>query len=195
MKILIDNGHGVGTPGKRSPDCTLYEYEWNRREANMICDILQAEGYDAELLVPELQDISLAERCRRANKYDKTKTILVSIHVNAAGDGVRWSTARGWSIWTTRGITEADKLAQCVWNVAKRTFAPPLSVRSYSGAYLGHDFESNFYILLHAFCPAVLIENFFMDNKDDCAYLKTDAGLATCAEVAVAGIKEYLAGL
>lgn len=30
MKILIDNGHGRETPGKRSPDGTLREYAWNR---------------------------------------------------------------------------------------------------------------------------------------------------------------------
>jgi N-acetylmuramoyl-L-alanine amidase len=26
MKILIDNGHGIDTPGKRSPDGVLREY-------------------------------------------------------------------------------------------------------------------------------------------------------------------------
>ena len=30
MKILIDNGHGIETPGKRSPDGVLREYAWNR---------------------------------------------------------------------------------------------------------------------------------------------------------------------
>ena len=30
MKILIDNGHGVDTPGKRSPNGVLREYAWNR---------------------------------------------------------------------------------------------------------------------------------------------------------------------
>ena len=30
-KILIDNGHGVETPGKRSPDGILREYAWNRK--------------------------------------------------------------------------------------------------------------------------------------------------------------------
>ena len=30
MKILIDNGHGRETPGKRSPDGKLREYAYNR---------------------------------------------------------------------------------------------------------------------------------------------------------------------
>ena len=28
MKILIDNGHGENTPGKRSPDGTFREYAY-----------------------------------------------------------------------------------------------------------------------------------------------------------------------
>lgn len=192
MKILIDNGHGADTKGKRSPDGTLREYAWAREVAHMICDLLQAEGYDASLLVPEERDISLAERCRRANKFDKNSTILVSIHVNAAGDGKKWMKASGWGIYTTRGITKADALAESIWKSAKEAFKSPLTVRSYSNDKYGHDFENDFYILLHSYCPAVLIENFFMDNKADCEYLKTLSAKATCAEVAVAGIKDYL---
>lgn len=192
MKILIDNGHGSNTPGKRSPDGVLREYSWARAVSRMICDILQAEGYDARLLVPEQWDVSLSERCRRANQSNKRDTILVSIHINAAGSGSKWMKARGWSIFTTKGITEADKLAECIWNQANKTFKAPLTVRSYSSAKMGHDFEENFYILLHSYCPAVLIENFFMDNHEDCNYLRTDKAMAECAEVAVAGIKDYL---
>ena len=193
MKILIDNGHGSETPGKRSPDGELREYKWNRDVANMICDLLQAEGYDAQLLVPETNDISLADRCARANRYDKRKTVLASVHVNASSADGKWGRARGWSIYTTKGITLADQLAESIWNAANRTFKEPLTTRSYSTSPLGHDFEAEFYILMHTYCPAVLIENFFMDNKQDCAYLQTDEGKATCAEVAIEGIKAFMA--
>lgn len=191
MKILIDNGHGSNTAGKRSPDGSLREYKWCREVACMVCDILQAEGYDASLLVPEEIDISLAERCRRANRFPKRDTVLVSIHNNAAGDGSRWMNARGWSIYTTKGITEADTLAGCIWDRANKTFKYPLAVRSYSNSKMGHDYEENFYILLHTYCPAVLVENFFQDNKEDVRYLLTPGGKAACAEVIVLGIKDY----
>ena len=36
MKILIDNGHGHNTPGKRSPDGTLLEAAYNREIAQLI---------------------------------------------------------------------------------------------------------------------------------------------------------------
>ena len=187
--ILIDNGHGKETPGKRSPDGVLREYAWAREVARMVCDELQA---NARLLVPEERDVPLAERCRRANQYDKRKSILVSIHNNAAGDGSKWMTARGWAIYTTRGITEADRLAEAIYQRAVRAFRAPLKVRSYSSAPLGHDFEADFYILLHSYMPAVLVENFFQDNQADVAYLLTPAGKAACAGVIVEGIKDYL---
>lgn len=193
MKILVDNGHGVDTKGKQSPDGSLREYKWAREVARMICDLLQAEGFDASLLVPEEKDIALATRCARANKYNKKTTLLVSIHINASGSDGKWRKARGWRIFTTRGITEADTLAEYIWQAAKATFKAPLTVGSYSNAKYGHDWENDFYIIKKSYCPAVLIENFFMDNHEDCNYLKTDLAKATCAEVVVAGIKAYLA--
>ena len=48
--VLVDNGHGKETPGKRSPDGSFREYRWAREVACMVCDLLQAQGYDARLL-------------------------------------------------------------------------------------------------------------------------------------------------
>lgn len=42
MKILIDNGHGIDTKGKRSPDGRLMEYAQNRLLAGRIVTALQA---------------------------------------------------------------------------------------------------------------------------------------------------------
>ena len=49
-------------PGKRSPDGTFLEAIYNREIAKRIVAELQNKGYDAELLVPEEEDISLNER-------------------------------------------------------------------------------------------------------------------------------------
>lgn len=57
MKILIDNGHGAETRGKRSPDGRLLEYRENRIIARGIVTALAARGLDAALLVPEENDI------------------------------------------------------------------------------------------------------------------------------------------
>ena len=193
MTILIDNGHGVGTKGKCSPDGRLKEYKWTREVACMTCDLLQADGwFDAILLVPEERDVPLAERVARANKFDKNDSILVSLHVNAAKSDGKWHNAKDWRIFTTRGITKADTLAEHIWKSAKSTFKHPLTVGSYSNQEYGHDWENDFYIIKKSYMPAVLVENFFMDNKDNVDYLLTDSAKATCAEVIVAGIESYL---
>ena len=68
MKILIDNGHGIDTPGKRSPDGSLREYLYNRQIAQAIVEKLKEKDIDAELLVTEIEDVSLKERVARVNK-------------------------------------------------------------------------------------------------------------------------------
>lgn len=45
------------------------------------------------------------------------KAFLISIHVNAAGNGP-WMNARGWSAWTSKGQTAGDKLADKLYEAA-----------------------------------------------------------------------------
>lgn len=47
MKNLIDNGHGIDTPGKRSPDGVLREYAWNRMISGRVVSALTDLGHDA----------------------------------------------------------------------------------------------------------------------------------------------------
>ena len=53
------------------------------------------------------------------------------------------------------------------------------------------DWEENFYILRHSLCPAVLTENFFMDNKKDFAYLISDEGKRNLINTIIQGITSY----
>lgn len=113
MKILLDNGHGENTPGKRSPDGKLREYLYAREIASMVYDELYNRDYDVELLVPETTDISLSERCKRANKFAKElgnkNVLLVSIHCNAAGNGSAWMGAKGWSVFVSNNASSNSK--------------------------------------------------------------------------------------
>lgn len=126
MKILIDNGHGENTPGKRSPDGSLREYAYAREIANRIAHELSARGYDAERIVRETVDVPLSERARRVNevcgRYGTANVVLVSIHCNAAGNGAEWMNARGWSAYTSKGKTKADKLATFLYEEAEKNF-------------------------------------------------------------------------
>ena len=197
MKILIDNGHGRETPGKRSPDGRLLEYAYTRGIARRIVSALTTQGHDAELLVPEQEDISLQERCRRVNDWcrrlGKDNVILVSIHINAAGHGDRWMNARGWCAYTTRGNTRADRLATCLYNAAA-LHLPGMRLRTdYTDG--DPDLERNFYILLHTAVPAVLSESLFMDNQADCDFLMTPEGQQSLVDLHVSGLTAYLSTL
>ena len=202
MKILIDNGHGIQTKGKRSPDGKLLEYAYTRELARQIVKILKSRGYDSELLVPEDDDIPLSERVRRVNEICLTyepscpaptehpNVILISLHLNAAGDGTKWMNATGWSCYTCKGPTESDRLADCLYKAAEQ-FLENQVIRTDYARDGDPDWEENFYILRHSLCPAVLVEQFFMDNKKDLAYLISDEGKRNLIDVIVGGLEAF----
>ncbi len=195
MKILLDNGHGIDTPGKRSPDGHFREYAYNRYLAFRIREQLLALGLDAQLLVPEREDISLQERCRRVNKICQQlgadQVLLISIHVNAAGNGKEWKDARGWCCFTTAGETTADTLATFLYEAAQAQL-PGHRIRK-DTTDGDPDLEKDFYILRHTRCPAVLTENLFMDNQEDVALLKSEEGAEALVNLHVEGILLYIA--
>ncbi len=190
MKVLIDNGHGSNTPGKRSPDGRLREYAYTREIAERLVMELRKNGIDAERIVKEEIDVPLAERCRRANEYKASKAILVSIHCNAAGNGSDWMSARGWEAWTSVGKTKADKLATCLYENAEYCL-PGMKIRK-DMTDGDQDKESGFYILKHTKCPAVLTENLFQDNKKDVEFLLSEEGKLAIVNMHVWGIMKYL---
>lgn len=192
MIILIDNGHGIETPGKRSPDGRFKEYLWNREVAEILCDILCDDGFDARLLVPETNDVSLKTRVNRANKVWKEEgdCILISIHANAAGDGSKWMSARGWSCYTTVGQTESDRLAERMYD-SFRTEFPDARFRT-ERTDGDQDYETDFYILRKTRCPAVLLENWFYDNREECAFLLRQDTKEHVAMAAFWAVRNYL---
>ena len=197
MKILIDNGHGLNTPGKRSPDGTFLEASYNREIANRIVADLIDRGYDAQLIVPEDHDIPLSERAKRVNTVcsvlGKSNVILISVHVNAAGNGSKWLNATGWSVYTCKGQTESDRLADCLCEAAIKHF-PGRRIRTdFSDG--DPDWEENFSLLSNTLCPAVLTENFFMDSRSDLGYLQSRTGKQAVVDTHVEGIIEYIESL
>lgn len=130
----MNNGHGLMTAGKRSPDGQFREAFYNREIARRVVSDLRDRGLDAVLLVPEDDDISLAERVRRVNTacflFGKQNVILVGIHVNAAGNGSKWLNATGWSV-TCKGQTEFDKLAECLSQAAIKNFPSKEFIKSF----------------------------------------------------------------
>lgn len=194
MLILIDPGHGIDTPGKRSPDGKFLEYLWNRQIADLLLDRFMIMGIDASLVVSETNDISLSTRVQRVNKVcskvGASNVILLSIHSNAAGDGSKWMSAQGWSCYTSKGETKSDVIAECLYDAFEAEFAEKKIRKDMSDG--DRDWEENFYVLQKSKCPAVLLENFFYDNRDECAWLLKDETKERIADTIVKGIIQYI---
>lgn len=190
MKILIDNGHGVETPGKRSPDGRLREYAYTREIADRVVKDLQKAGMDAQRIVPEEADISLSERVARANKAyieSSKNAILVSIHCNAMGSGNEWMPAKGWSVFVGGNASSASKklareLAEAALKKVKVRQPSPQSFY----------WTADLYICNKTNCPAVLVENFFQDNHEDVEYLLSEEGKQCVTDITVEGIMSYV---
>lgn len=200
MIVILDAGHGKNTPGKGSPYALngiepglyLKEYQYCRWIVDAIARELKLRGVKVEKLVKDDNDMTLIERVSRANKiYSKDKdSFLISVHVNAAGNGSKWMDASYWSAWTSIGQTKSDIIADYIISAAKKNFVGKRVASQRTDG--DDDFENNFYILKNTNCPAVLTENFFQDNIDDVKYLLSDKGMQAVVKTHVDGIMEYI---
>ena len=188
--VILDNGHGEDTPGKRSPDGRLKEYQYCREIVDRIYEQLKTT-YEVYKLVPEIKDISLNERVKRVNticnQNPNSKIILVSIHVNAAGDGSKWMNANGWSVWiSARASENSKKFAKLLYKQCK--LFNLIGNRSISNDTYQ---VANFVITTKTNCPAVLTENMFQDNKNDVEFLLSEKGKDIITRLHVNAINEY----
>lgn len=200
--ILLDNGHGFDVKGKKSPKFEdgrqLFEYEFNRDVVKRISEQLKKLNINYKIVVPELNDIPLTTRANRVNRYcskfGKNNCLLISVHANAAGMGDKWMNARGWSVWTTKGKTKSDEYANIFYDEAEKIL--PLNgmtlIKDTSDG--DKDYESNFTIIQKSWCPAILTENLFMDNKTDCEFLMSDKGRDIITQIHVNAIKKIVYG-
>lgn len=180
--ILLDPGHGgvidgePQTSGKRSPEwpdgTQLFEGVFNRAIAKRIEDWAPLFGVDCLSLVHTLDDLPLSERVGLANglaeRYPDTEYIYVSIHANAGG-------GHGIEVFTSPEQTRSDAIAEIFIDKLGLTFP---DVRKRTDLSDGdQDKEAPFYVLTKTTMPAILTENFFMDNEKECKkYLMTEDG-------------------
>lgn len=167
--VILDNGHGINTPGKRSPiwsnNTQLFEWKFNRDIVDYIIQYLQVANISYVKLVEETQDISLKDRVDRINSIfkeykDKYKIYLISVHGNAADNA---PTANGIEVFTSIGETKSDIIAEVFYGKLKNLGWKMRPNRSNKGGK-----EENFYILKNSHCPAILTENGFYTNEEEC---------------------------
>ena len=188
--IILDNGHGNNTSGKRSPKWSdgsqLFEWEFNRNIVNRIQRKLLDLKILHTILVPQIHDVSLTERCKRANRIHEqhhNRSILISIHSNAGG-------GTGFEVWTSPGQTASDKYATILFDQFKQDF-PEWKMRAdYSDG--DPDKESAFTILSKTIGPALLSESFFMDTEKDCRFIMSEEGGERIAASHVKAIQKMI---
>lgn len=204
--ICLDNGHGEETPGKRSPwsackvppELPFREYAYCREIVSRLAKVLNEDGYQVEVIVPETYDVKLGERGRRINeivaaaKKKGFHAISVSIHNNAAGKGNEWKAAYGWSVWTTPGQNNSDILGQCLYDEAVEVLTP-LGQKTRKDMKDGDaDYEANFAMCRMPNCPAVLTENMFQDCIKEVEFLLTEEGKNAIVEIHRRGIEKFV---
>lgn len=172
--IILDAGHAKVTPGKRSPDSSLLEWEFNNDMQYKLKARLEALGFKVYLVNPNPEkgaEVSLASRCSKANTYwknqGKPECLYVSLHANAAGSG-GWSTARGVEVYTAANASAKSKNAAKLINdqIFKDVYAIDKGFKN-----RGHK-TASFYVIKNTSMPCCLIEYEFYSNKDGANLLK-----------------------
>lgn len=182
IKIAIDAGHGLYTSGKR---CMKKLDSKETREwwlNDRIADRLEAllDDYNCEVLRTDdttgLTDVSLANRCKKANNWGAD--IFVSIHHNAGANG---KTAGGTVNFYYSSNSARKTQAQSMYNsVVGRT--------KLVGNRSSKVIKKGFYVLRHTKMKAFLLENGFMDSSVDVPIILT----AEHAEKTAQGLLEFL---
>lgn len=199
--IILGTPHGVNVSGKASPDGRFKEYAYGREIVNRLKRVLEADGHkvcvDIESdIVPAKQRDELQLRCDIVNalckRYGKENCIYVSVHVNASGVDGNWHKPHGWSVYTSIGQTKADVLADWLWTAAKDVLPEGMNTMRADRSDGDVDFEASLFVLNRTSCPAVLTENFFMDNEEDLAFLESEEGKEAIVSLHRIGIESYL---
>ena len=174
-KISAPNGKGVGSYS----DCDEYI-------------ISHADLYADSDLTKLFRITDYIKKIWEENgKNKKGKYVfLISIHLNAAGNG-SWMSACGWTGWVATNAGQASrKLAQLLYCEAEK-----LGLKGNRSVPKEKYWSANFYILKNTKCPAVLTENMFQDNKDDVEFILSKDGIDKLTTVHVEGIRAFVDNL
>ena len=183
--IILDSGHAKVTGGKRAPDSSLLEWEFNNDMQYRLKKRFEELGFKVYLVNPNPEkgsEVSLSARCNRANSYwneqGKPECVYLSLHANAAGNGI-WSTARGVEVYTASNASDKSKRIARLINdqIYKDVYAIDKGFKN-----RGHK-TASFYVIKHTNMPCCLIEYEFYSNRDGVALLKNKRDLLCEATV------------
>lgn len=180
---MFKHGKGVFHRGRE-----IYEGVSNRKYAERTIDKLSELDVECIRVMHPWKDTSLSDRVSTANYYHKNgkRGIYISFHSNACGRG--GCGARGMSVYTSRGQTKSDIIAEQFYELFMSKFPKgnELGVRVRKDlSDDDHDKEANFYVLRETVMPAILFENLFFDTYEDAVLLMDDSYCETFTDLVV----------
>ena len=204
--VGIDAGHGMNTPGKRTPPLKedlyidgklvrkkgkcIHEFEWNIGVSEYLAKALKRNGIDYIYLMDETgkTDTSLNSRARKANnaKCD----IVVSDHYNAFGGCAKFLDRKGGLLVlrTQNCSSKSIKLGELIAKQLEEDI-------DYGYSYgLRRDVDISGFtlaILRQTNMPAVLIEYGFMDVLKEAKLMLDPKHQKKCAESVCKAICKY----
>jgi N-acetylmuramoyl-L-alanine amidase len=169
---LLDAGHAPATPGKRSPrfedDSRLYEWEFARHVVDLVAGELEDRGIAHHVLTPRTDaDMGPSQRAALANYIAGALGMtsrLLSIHANAHGDGHEFNDAHGLTVLYYPTSEKGKDMAQQLQ--ARLVGATGLRDR-------GIKPRDDLSLLKRTHMPAVLSENGFYTNREECELLRS----------------------
>lgn len=194
--LLLDAGHGRGCPNG-SPDGGLLEWRQARICAALLAAHVQAAGVDVQLLAPGPEDVALNQRCRTANYWhkryaDTCDALLVSLHLNAYGDGRTWTQPRGLRVYVAPRASAASLRA--AGEVLQACREHTSEARGGAPAQMALEARrGNFAIVRDTTAPAMLVELGFMTNAADAALLSSPDYLDELSRLTSRGLCAYWA--
>ena len=175
-RIVIDPGHGDTDSGAVSLD--------GLRESDVVLSIaykvraILENHFEVFMTRDSDTFVSLSYRSGYANSLGDVAA-FISIHCNSATN----TSARGWEIFTSKGETEADKLAASIGKRYASRFQE-LPARGLK--------EANFSVLQHTNMPAVLVECCFLSNPEEAHWISSDEIQQQHAEAIADGIIDHI---
>jgi N-acetylmuramoyl-L-alanine amidase len=184
--IALDDGHGIATPGKRTPYIeslgrNIRENEFNEAVTFYLKEELERCGFRTLLTAPTDYDTPLTMRTNLANSMGAD--ILVSNHFNAMDDKFDGpgKDPEGMSIHIYPGAKNGRKLAEHVAKYLKQG-----TKQKYRGIV-----EQNLHMTREFNRAAILNENGFMDNPREALLMINEDFQRECAREQAQGICDY----
>lgn len=190
--VGVNDEHGLEPPteGKRTPVMpylgrSIYENEFNRPAKQLTAIALLRSGCRVFDLHPEISDVSVATRVRRANYAGVN--LLVTFAYNAFGSGRSFNNVRGVLTYyseQSRYVSASKELSEDLYM--------RITEDSLQTTGRGVGTLTDVGVLRSAYCPSSLIEAGFMTNLREARLMLDPDWQKSIAYAAAEGVCEYV---